>query len=261
MINPTIFKQTMKNNRKLWLIFTIVLCALQLIFVTFFDSSTLTGMENLVKGTPLENMLTQTSFLGMLAQTYYSIHGVIFPLIFVIMTANSLIAAQVDRGSMAYLLSTPTKRVTIVLTQAIYLVVALFAMILLETIVGVFAIQLFQTDADVVINDFLLLNVGLFLLMFATSGISFFFSSLFNLSKNSLAFGAGIPLAFFLCQIVSTVDASLENVKYVTINALFDTKSIVAGNPEWWKFGILALVGIVLFSASVEVFKRKDLPL
>ena len=114
------------------------------------------------------------------------------------MTANSLIAAQVDRGSMAYLLSTPTKRSTVVLTQAVYLIVALIVMLAIATLVGVLSIQTFQSDADISISDFLMLNLGLFLLMFATSGISFLFSCIFNLSKNSIAFGAGIPIAFFL---------------------------------------------------------------
>ena len=90
------------------------------------------------------------------------------------MTANSLIASQVDRGSMAYLLSTPTKRSTVVRTQALYLITSLIMMFVIVTGVGLAAIQIFQGNVDINISDFIMLNVGLFLLMFATSGISFF---------------------------------------------------------------------------------------
>ena len=72
-------------------------------------------------------------------------------------------------------------------------------MFAIVAIVGVVAIKIFQGDTDVSISDYLILNLGLLILMFATSGISFLFSCVFNLSKNSLAFGAGIPLAFLSC--------------------------------------------------------------
>ncbi|MCH7322673.1 ABC transporter permease [Solibacillus sp. MA9] len=261
MINGTIFKQTLRNNVKLWLIFTLVLILLQVIMVAVFDDSTLTDISHLVEGTPLAGMLGQTTLLSMLASTFYSIHGVIFPIIFIIMTANSLIATQVDRGSMAYLLSTPTKRSTIIVTQAFYLIVSLVVMFFIETVAGFIAIQVFQSETDIVIADFIMLNVGLFLLMFAISSISFFFSSYCNLTKNSLAFGAGIPIAFFLFQLISSVDDSLDVLSYFTINALFDTTAILEGENYWWKLGLLLGIGIVLYIASLEVFKRKDLPL
>lgn len=261
MINSTIFKQTLRANVKLWLIFTIVLTILQVVMVAVFDATTLTDISHLVEGTPLAGMLGQTTLLSMLASTFYSIHGVIFPIIFIIMTANSLIASQVDRGSMAYLLSTPTKRSTIIATQAFYLIIALVVMFIIETAAGLITIQVFQSETDIVIADFVMLNVGLFLLMFAISGISFFFSSYCNLTKNSLAFGAGIPIAFFLFQLLSSVDESLNVLSNFTINALFDTTAILEGENYWWKLIILLGIGIVLYIASLEVFKRKDLPL
>ncbi|MEK4427401.1 ABC transporter permease subunit [Solibacillus sp. FSL K6-1523] len=261
MFNGTIFKQTMRANIKLWLIFTLVLTLLQVVMVSVFDDRMITDIGHMVEGTPLAGFFGQTTLLSMLASTFYSIHGVIFPIIYIIMTANSLIAAQVDRGSMAYLLSTPTKRSTIIVTQAAYLIFALVVMFCIETAAGFITLQVFQSDVDVVIADFIMLNIGLFLLMFAISGISFFFSSLCNLSKNSLAFGAGIPLAFFLFQLLSSVDESLDVLRYFTMNALFDTAAILEGENYWWKFGILLGIGIVLYIASLEVFKRKDLPL
>ncbi|TQR30843.1 hypothetical protein C7Y47_14910 [Lysinibacillus sphaericus] len=93
------------------------------------------------------------------------------------------------------------------------------------------------------------------------SGISFFCSSYCNLTKNSLAFGAGIPIVFFLFQLLSTVDESLNVLNYFTVNVLFNTTAILEGENYWWKLIILLGIGIVLYIASLEVFKRKDLPL
>ena len=261
MFSNTIFKQTLKANFKLWLIFTIILSVLNTMLIAVFDANTISGMSEMLQGTPLESFLQTTTFLGMLAQTFYSLHGVILTLVFIIMTANSLIASKVDRGSMAYLLSTPTKRSTVVITQAIYFISSIFLMFLIITAVGFASIEFFQSNTEYSTKDYLLLNVGLFLLMFATSSISFFFSCLFNLSKNSLALGAGIPLTFFLFHLMSTVDSSLENLKYVTINALFDKAAILNGGAYSLKFTLLAVIGIVLYVISIKVFKEKDLPL
>lgn len=214
-----------------------------------------------MEGTPLAHLLKNTSFLGMIAQTFYTLHGIILPVIFIIMTANSLIAAQVDRGSMAYLLSTPKKRSVVVRTQAAYLLIALLVMIAIVTLIGLVSIQLIQGDVDVNLKDFVMLNGGLFLLMFATSSISFLFSCIFNLTKHSLAFGAGLPLAFFLFKLMAQADESLEGFQYLSLNTLFDIDAVLGGEGYAHRFIVLSIIGVVLYTAAIRIFNEKDLPL
>ena len=462
MFSKAIFKQTLKSNGKLWLIFTAVMCIMSALIIGVFDPQMINTLMEAMKSTPMADMIGDqmdgaASLLGMLSQSFYSMQAVILSLIFVIMTANSLIAAQVDRGSMAYLLSTPTKRSTVVRTQATYLISAVFAMFLAVTVVGLASVQVFQggifttaytddvkavatqldttnedvadhltlilddpqaietgaearnIDADVytlyvtmkmtnnayqaaadvldvplddvtadpslildndealdaaaqvvgvtseeydlvlqqtiaqsrdqaaqmqqmqeliltgvsaaaqvlgvevsdlvndmgkikaspealdaaaaasslpvdmftqIINqqlasaqisldegidfsvkDYLMLNLGAFLLMFAISGISFLFSCVFNLSKNSLALGAGIPVAFYIFQIMSQVGDSLSGFKYLSLNTLFNPTDITGGETYWWKFLTLGVVGVVLYVVGAKVFEKKDLPL
>lgn len=261
MFSTTIFKQTLKGNLKLWIIFAVITSGMLAAMIAVFETTTISGMTDIVKGTPLADMMQSTTFIGMLASTFYSLHGVLLPVIFIIMTANSLIALQIDRGSMAYLLSTPTKRSTVVRTQALYLITSLVVMFVIITGIGLAAIQFFQSDVDFSISDFLLLNLGLFLLMFATSGISFFFSCLFNLSKNSLALGAGIPIAFFLFQLMAQISESLEGLKYLSMNTLFDTNAILNGDSVTIPFILLTCIGIILYSFGMKIFQHKDLPL
>lgn len=459
MFNKIIFKQTYKSNFKIWLIITIALCLMNTVLIGVFNPETINSMTNMVEGTALANILKDTSFTGMLCQTFYSIQGIILLLIYIIITANSLIVSQVDRGSMAYTLSTPIKRTTVVCTQITYLLTALFTMILIVTISGFAAIQGFHggvfgnnvtkdvkavstllnidedklsdnlslildndkaikegasargideeayktyldlkmnnnsyeaaanimdVDVDDVKNDpsiikkddealkaaakvmnmdkteysnyidtmmaqkdilskqleemqdkvvlgftagaqilgvdesdmtssdnleklksdnkalgaavneskipkemfitivnnkiannefsldegigfdagqYIMLNFGLFLLMFAISSISFMFSCIFNLSKNYMAFGAGIPIAFFLFHMMAQVNNDLDMIKYFTINTLFDTDAIINGGDYALQFAALGIIGIVFYSIGVRVFKSKDLPL
>lgn len=456
MFNKTVFKHTFKSNIKMWTIITVVLSIMNAVMIAVFEPSTISSLSDMVKDTPISNLLADTSFLGMLGQTFYSMHGIILPLIYIIVVANNLIVSQVDRGSMAYILSTPIKRIAVVITQAIYFIISLFTMILISTLVGLVAIQGFHggvwgvnytkdvkaaskvlnidkedvnndlnlilnneealkegakardIDEDVYkiylnlkltensykkaseimnideekisedpsiikdnqealkaganvmdmskeeysayldqlsagkqqssqssemqdkifkgisasakvlgldeselasdmsqiksnekaldkavkesgipkemfisiidnqiaskeialdegldfdVNHYMMLNIGLFLLLFATSGVSFMFSCIFNLSKNYMAFGAGIPLVFFLFDMMKQVSPDLEIVKYFTINSLFDTETIINGGDYILQFVALGAIGIVLYGIGVYVFKRKDLPL
>lgn len=60
-----------------------------------------------------------------------------------------------------------------------------------------YAANVFQPDA-LDVDTFLILNFGIFLYPFVISGICFCSSCIFNSSKNSLIFGAGISLCFFV---------------------------------------------------------------
>jgi len=430
MFNKTIFKQTFKSNYKLWLIFTAALCVMLALIIAQFDPIRINSMMDMIAGAlgdagggalgrigpiTLNNMLS-TSFYGMLA--------VVLPVIFVVLTANGLIAAQVDKGSMAYTLSTPIKRRTVAVTKGTYLITAVLCMFLVVSMVGLATVQVTQgsafgdaytadvkevskefgwdkavvasdltiilensqavargaearkIDEDVyrlylqqkiggdtshvtmtpgemmefqqkflagvtaaaevldtsvtgltsnlakiknsapaleaaaraadlvpketlalapneavalemqktafvgVINaqlvskqfaldeglvfsvqDYLTLNLGAVLLIFATSGVAFFCSCFFNSANNSLALGAGIPVAFFLLQMMSGFGEGLEFLKYFSMNTLYDPSAIVSGGSFWLQFLVLGVIGAVLYVLAVTVFKEKDLPL
>ncbi|MDG4984800.1 ABC transporter permease subunit [Lactococcus lactis] len=261
MFSKAIFKQTLKANARMLLLVTIVTSLMLVAMVAVFDPSTIKSLGSSLGSTGLVHTSPVDPFLSMLGSTFFSLQGVLLPIIYVVLTANGLIASQVDKGSMAYLLSTPTKRTTVVRTQALFMITSLIFMFAVVTGVGILSIHQFQSGVDIDMTKYYELIFGLFLLMFATSGISFFASSLFNLSKNSLLLGAGLPVAFFLLHLMSTMSSSLEGLKYFSLNTLFDTSSVLKGDDILLNFSILAIIGIILYLASLFVFKKKDLPL
>jgi len=417
MFSKTIFKQTLKSNIRLWFIFTAIMVAMSSLIIAIFNPSTMDQMMSMMERI-IEDpaMLAQVqsgfSLLNMLSMQFYSGMGIILVLIYLIITANSLIASQVDRGSMAYILSTPIKRTTVTITQGAYLIIALTVMFGTLALSGLLTAQIshggiffrtFTSDVKAVANyldmsnaqiaddlsiilenpeaitigaearnidtdvyvlylqmlianqqgqgtapqqtpeereqadavqtsftngieaaaevlemeanalffnlglikdnpaalsaaayaaemhemqfvaiinmqlaneevlldsrfnfdvrDYLLVNLGLFLLMFATSAISFFFSCLFNLTKNSIALGAGIPIAFYIFQTMASVGDDMEFFRYLTLNTLYNPQRILSGDSFWVPFAILATIGCALYAASVKIFKEKDLPL
>ena len=206
---------------------------------------------------------------------FYKLAGLLLPIIYMIMASNNLIAGQVDSGSMAYVLSTSTKRKTVVFTQALYLIGSLFAMFALTTVTGSVCLAIVKADSSSIImsyGELVLLNVGAFLVLFALSGLCFLTSCWFDRSKRSMAIGGGLSiyslvgamLGLFGTKTIPSVvrlDA-LNYFNYTTIISLFDSVSIIDGTTTFiWKFAILLVAGIVGYVVGARKFVRKDLPL
>ena len=203
---------------------------------------------------------------------FYKLAGLLLPIIYMIMASNNLVSGQVDSGSMAYVLSTSTKRSTVVFTQAVYLIGSLLAMFSLTTATGCVCLSLVTEEIELTYGNLILLNIGAFLVLLALSGLCFFTSCVFDRSKRSMAIGGGLSifalvaamLGLFGSPVIPSVvrlDA-LNNFNYATIISLFDVISIIEGtNTFIWKFVILGVAGILGYIVGSVRFTKKDLPL
>lgn len=203
---------------------------------------------------------------------FYKLAGLLLPIIYMIMVSNNLISGQVDSGSMAYVLSTSTKRSTVVFTQAMYLIGSLLAMFGLTTATGCVCLSLVSEDIQLTYSNLILLNLGAFLVLFALSGLCFLTSCLFDRSKRSMAIGGGLSifalvaamLGLFGSPVIPSV-VRLDSLNYfndVTIISFFDVISIMEGtNTFIWKFIILAVMGLIGYIVGSLRFTKKDLPL
>ena len=203
---------------------------------------------------------------------FFKIAGLLLPIIYVIMVSNNLIANQVDSGSMAYILSTSTKRKTVSITQMLYLIGSLFLMFVLTTVTSIICINIVNVETTLNAGKLILINLGAFVVMFAMSGISFLASSFFNRSKKSMAIGGGLNIFFLVATILGLFGTSvipqiirmdaLNYFNYASLITLFDVISILNGTTAFiWKLSILLGIGIICYVLSVLIYKKKDLPL
>lgn len=462
MLNNTIFKQSIIETWRIWLTFTLGIAFIICLIVGIYDESTSVSLMQAVKGTSIEDLagdkiLTITTLCGLLAETIYGIFGILLATIYSFVVANALVASEVDKGSLAYVLSTPVKRLTVVVTKGVFLVFSLAAMFLTIFTIGSIAIQLkfgyiwgYEYSKDVkavsrflsvpkeelnnnllliknnpeavelgaktrkihtdeyieylqlkmkknsykkaaevlgvpveeiekntdlikdnpsalaaaaetlgmsssvyalfltqstkftqvsamsndemvmtltdaliaaseeldlqltvllaqmslikdspeaftkaveasgldelvftaVLNQaialqelekdtsstfkleaWIMINAACFFLLFALSGISFFASCFFNLTRHSLILGAGLPLAFFLLKLLSDINLSMTELRYFSLNTLYVTQSLAKAEGYGLPVMMLIITGIVLYGAGFMVFKKKDLPL
>lgn len=260
MFSKPLLKQTIRSNFKLFAIITGVLCFLIIIIMSIFVPSTIEKIKDASVGAPINPLGDISSLIAFIANQFYGMMAIIFPMIYSIVIGNKLIAGQLDNGSMAYNLSTPTTRTQITSTGALYLVGSLVVMFALIGAVGVSAAAIVQPN--VLDNSaFLMLTLGCFLFQFAISGITFFSSCIFSNSKKSLTIGAGLPVAFFALNLLSGMSDKLSFLKYLSLNTLFDSNAIIDGKGYAAKLIMLVVIGIVLYVAGIKVFKEKDLSL
>ena len=203
---------------------------------------------------------------------FYKLAGLLLPIIYMIMASNNLISGQVDSGSMAYVLSTSTKRNTVAFTQAVYLVGSLLAMFLLTTATGCVCLAIVGTEVELGYGELVLLNLGAFLVLFALAGLNFFTSCYFDRSKRSMAIGGGLSIFALVAAMLGLFGSpvipkvvrldSLNYFNYTTIISMFDVVSIMEGTTAFiWKFAILLVLGIIGIIAGSVKFIKKDLPL
>jgi ABC-type transport system involved in multi-copper enzyme maturation permease subunit len=172
---------------------------------------------------------------------------------------------------MSFILSTPIKRSSVVFTQTVFLVASLFLMFVVSAITDIVTSLSVGIETDYAV--IVLLNVGLFFVMFAVSGICFMFASIFNLSKYSYAAGGGLCVLFYINKVLGMFGdpnfvnagmgfASMKVFDYLSIITLLDTTSVSALTTDFiWKYAILCAVGIITYAAGNVVFVKKDLPL
>ena len=82
-------------------------------------------------------IMSQIDLNSILNELIYKIAGVLLPMIYTIIAANKLVVTQVNDGSMAYVLSTPTNRKTVVRTQFLFLILSIIAMYVVITVFSI----------------------------------------------------------------------------------------------------------------------------
>lgn len=266
MINISLFKQSFKSNYKIILGFMLIMAMYFTVIVEMFDPDNLESMQKMFEALPKEMMsafgmtLTNTTLIGFMSSYYYGFIAIIFPMLFSIIVANRLIAKLVDKGSMSYLLSTPNTRMKIATTQGAFLIFGITSIMIFITCLGVFVCESIHPGL-LDIDKFLLLNFVTWLLQLAISGICFVSSCIFNETKNSLMFGAGIPIGFFVIQMLSNVSDKLDDLKYLTLMTFLDTDKIIEGSSMATNIIVLAILTVILYLIGIAIFKKKDLPL
>lgn len=257
----------LKNNIILLLVFVIVMSIYLSVIIYMYDPNGAGALIDMLSMLPISlvNALgfstVDAGLAGFIASLYYGFLIYLFPMVYCIILGNRLVAKWVYDGSFACLLSTPNSRLKIIFTQGLYMLLSIMFLFIILYFVGITVSEsLFKGILDV--SLFSKLNLCACLLTMTIGMICFFFSCVFNDTNLSLSFGAGIPILFFLLNMLGGISQRLVFLKNFSLYSLFNGLSIVKGEAN---IGLICTVFIVmillLFAGSLAIFQYKRLPI
>lgn len=266
MLSKPLFQKELKANYKLFLIFIAVISLYESVVIAMFDPTMGESLQMMSESMPdlfaAFGMVGFSSVLiDFMAELLYGFILVVIPMVHLILLTNKLVVRYIDRGSMAYLLATPNTRKKVIVTQAICPMLANLALVLYTILLGIIVSKiLFPGELEVA--KFLLLNLGLYALLFFLSGLCFFSACFFNDSKVCSGVGAGLCILFVVLKMLGQVSENSKVFSYLTPVTLFDAKNLVAfDGAAIGKMIVLFAGGLIFYLVGILRFQRKDLAL
>lgn len=266
MIAKPLFKLDISKAFRFIFLFLTILAMYSIVIIWMYDpefANMLTQYQDMMPDMMAAfGMMGDTSSMIAFMNTYlYGFLMLIIPMIFEIMIIDHFVMKYVDNGSLACILATPNSRKKIIVTQIIAIVVSVFLLIGTTAFIGYLsATIMFPGELD--IKKYILLNVSIFLLHLTISSIAFLAACHFNEEKNYFLVGAGVPIAFYLLQMLSNMGDNLKNLKYFTLYTLFPAQQIVSGNGDMIRSNLaLLFLTVVFYCIGMRRFIKKDLPI
>lgn len=263
MISIPLLKRNIKTCIKPFLLVFAVICMYTVIIVYMYEPDFAEMLEEYQQKMPevmaAMGMTGVASSLIEWMQIYlYGFIMMLFPLIFIIVMVLKLVMGYIDSGSMANLLATGNSRGKIIRTQVFSTILWMIILMGAVTVAGIFSgMWLFPGKLNV--ERYLILNISTLFLQLVVAGISFLCACVCSEARHYYTVGAGLPLLFFLMQMISNMGEKLENLKYFTIYTLLPAEEIAAGKSCVAQNLVLILLALVLFGSGVWWFQRRDL--
>lgn len=263
-MNAALFKQGIKSGWKTLVIFLAVISMYVTVMIFMFDPELSKVMDEFAAAMP--NLMaafgmkaSATDLTGFLASYLYGFILLVFPMVYIIIAANSLVARHIERGSMAYFLASPNKRNRIAFTQAVTLIFGIFILVAYAAVLAVAVGEaVFPGKLD--IKNYLLLNLGLFCLHIFIGGLCFLASCISNEVSKATLLGGGFSVLCYLFQSLANVGDKFENLKYATFFTLFDSDLLIKGSSNGYIMAACLFAGgAILFVAGIIGFSRRDL--
>lgn len=263
-MNFTLYKLECRRSIKILVIFAAILSMYISMIIWMYDPQMAGAIRQFESLMPelmsAVGMTGATDTLESFLSCYlYGMILLVFPMVYTIIRANGLITKYIEQGSMTWLIAAPVKRTTVARTQLAALVSGITVLIAYCTVLE-YLVSEALFPGELSLTALLRLNGGLFCLQLFIAGVCFVSACLFDETRLSLAFGAGIPTVMYIMQMLANMGGKLENIRYATFFTLFSPDKLLAAEPSAL-FGVFILLGaaIPLYAAAVMIFARKNL--
>lgn len=264
---PLILKTIEKNYKKI-LVYALISVFFIWIYIAMFPQLQESAEEvmalidsfpeGIMQAFGVNSELAFATLEGFMATEYFSILWPIIILIFVIGLGSDAIASEIDSGSIFVLLSQPMTRIKIFLSKFIshtllITVLCLFSVLMIIPIAIIY-------DIEYVLNSYLLMTLFCFLFAMSIYSFTLMLSTFFSTRGKASAISSGLLIIMYALYILSHLQESVENVKYLSIFHYFDFQEVMMeSNIPSTSLILFASLIIISFTIGMIRFNRRDI--
>jgi len=178
--------------------------------------------------------------------------------IYAVFAAGGIVAREVERGTMDFILAQPLSRTSLVLSKfAVFL--AGVGIIALGSLVGMLAGIVMTGEKMSLGNTALALFQGGSLVL-AVGSYSLLFSCLTLDPRRTLLLSGTITAAFYILNFTAPALKSYTWVGRLSLFHYFAPEPIMrTGQPDWWGLGIFWGLALLCLALSLAVFRKRDI--
>lgn len=261
------FKREIKNNFKSFLVWTLILIGMFLvvflIYPSIVNSSNMALMDEMMAMFPEELLKAFNMDISSINSVYgwLKTEGFVFILLTIgcysgILGSNILLKEENDK-TIEYLNSLPITREKIVFNKYIC---GLIYIILMVLVIGIFNYIGLSLSGTFDKKSFILLSITPIFSSIVIYSLCMFLSTFTHKSKKMLGISLGIVFISYILQILSSLDNSVEWLKYVSIFTLADIRNVITNitiNPIM--IVISLILSFIFMILTVFHYKHKEL--
>ena len=207
---------------------------------------------------PTMEMVENIDMFAIFAVDGLGTNGIIFITVCAILFSNVFLTSEVDRGTLAIPLNTPTTRLKILLSKALVYILLLVSICVIVGMLGALSPVLYDFEFNY--SKWWLLISLWSLYSFSVGGIAFAIGCWFNKSRYTLGVTATVLGAFFFLNMLAGME-NFKFCKYFTLQTLLDMSAVIKGESVTLQMIALAVIAIPFYVIGTIKFLKKDLPL
>jgi len=203
------------------------------------------------------DQLTNFTLEGLLASKQFGFVWQLLAAILAITIAGNDLAAEVEKGTIEYLLSQPISRLKLYFARYVSGTILLTIFAAISTLLVIPIAMVFNVDYAAEIYYKLFFVAWLYSL--ATYSIAYFLSAAFSSKGTVYGISAGIITVMYIAFLFSALKESLDWLKYASFFHYFSADILYSGKIDKLGALIFVLTIIIFLTLGAVVFKQKDI--
>ncbi|MEN8904375.1 MAG: ABC transporter permease subunit [Clostridiales bacterium] len=262
----TLYNREIRSNLKVFLIWTLVIILINIMFLAMFPSyaDQADEINEMMKNFPEEMIKAidaeSTDFSDPIDYLAYMFQYItLAAAIMAMIMGISIISKEESEGTIEFLFAKPITKIYIVTNKLLSVLTQIVVFPILFTISSYMTIES-VVDKEYNVKALILLGVSLFFIQLIFAVFGFIISIFVTKVKKTTPLSLGIVFVMFFISMMSKINESMESLKHITPFRYFEPTAIVENTKLNGSYITLTIViSILCLTGTYILYNRKDI--